>query len=428
MAKLIPKLQKFFTTQSRYKILYGGRASGKSYSVAEHLVRLTASYKLKVMCIRQFQSNIKESVYSLLKDIIYKEGFKDEFEVLSTTIRHKITGSEFIFYGVNRNFMEIKSTEGVDILYSEESHGLTKEQWDVINPTIRKEHSEIFLLFNPQHRGDFVWQRFVEKPHEDSLVLKLNYTENPYLSETMKRVIAEAKTEDEEEYEHIYLGVPREGDDKALLTYAEVEYAMNDNLDGVDKSGIFSYGVDVARYGSDKGCLTKRRGYHIYGLKSYNKYSTMELANAVSNEVSQEDKRPNAIFVDTIGVGAGVYDRLEEKGFNSIDSNASMKADSNDIYVNKRAEMYFLLRDFIRKGGKIPNDKELKEELLAIRYIYSKVSGKIQIQSKDEIKDLIGRSPDKADSVALHFFSEVRIEKSDFVNISKRAFMRNRRR
>ncbi len=155
----------------------------------------------------------------------------------------------------------------------------------------------------------------------------------------------------------------------------------------------------------------------------------MELANAVSSEYSLEvDKKVNAVFVDTIGVGSGVMDRLEEKGYNAIDANASMKADSNDTYINKRAEMYFLLRDFIRKGGKVPNDEELKEELLAIRYFYSKSNGKIQIQSKDEIKEIIGRSPDKADSVALHFFSEVRIDKSDFANISKQRFLRGARR
>ena len=243
----------------------------------------------------------------------------------------------------------------------------------------------------------------------------------------MLSIIEEAKEDDFEHYEHIYLGKPHEGDDRSLFGFSEIEDAMNGDLEGVDKSGIFSYGVDVARYGTDKGCLTKRRGYQIYDLSSYSQYSTMELANTIANEhMKEQDKKPNATFVDTIGVGAGVYDRLEEKGYNVIDSNASMKADESEIYTNKRAEMYFKLRDFVRKGGKLPDDKELKEELLAIRYFYSKMNSKIQIQSKDEIKDLIGRSPDKSDSCALHFFSEVRIERSDFVNMQKQRFKRRR--
>ena len=425
---MLDSLKPFWKTQTRYKVLYGGRGSGKSYSTAQHLIMLTSNIKLKVLAIRQYQNNIRESVYTLLKNVIYDFGLQEDYEILSHTIRHKFTGSEFVFYGIARNFMEIKSMEGVDICYIEEAHALTRDQFDVIDPTIRKEHSEVWLLFNPQNRSDFVWQNFVEHPRKNSIVKKINYDENIFLSQTMLSIIAEAKEEDEEHFNHIYLGVPHEGDEKALFAYNEVEEAMNGDLEGVDKSGIFSYGVDVARYGSDKGVVTKRRGYHIYDLEEYGNYSTMELANAVSNKIQSEDKRPNAVFVDSIGVGAGVVDRLEEKGFNVIDSNASMKADQTDVYYNKRAEMYFLLRDFIRKGGKIPADEQLKEELLAIRYIYSKANGKIQIQAKDDIKELIGRSPDKSDSLALHFFSEVRIEKSDFVNMSKQLFKRRGRR
>ncbi len=426
---LLPALKKFWKTRSRYKVLYGGRGGGKSYSAAQHLILLACNYRLKILCIRQYQNNIRESVYTLLKNVIYSFGVEDEFEILNTSIKHKKTGSEFIFYGIARNFMEIKSMEGVDICYIEEAHSLTKDQFDVINPTIRKEHSEIWLIFNPQNKSDFIWKDFVVKKRKNSAVQKINYDENMYLSKTLIEVIEETKEEDPDLYEHLYLGKPHEGDDRSLFSYNEIEDAMNEDLDGVDKSGVFSYGVDVARYGNDKSCLSKRRGYHIYGLKTYLGYSTMELANAVSSEYSLEvDKKVNAVFVDTIGVGSGVMDRLEEKGYNAIDANASMKADSNDTYINKRAEMYFLLRDFIRKGGKVPNDEELKEELLAIRYFYSKSNGKIQIQSKDEIKEIIGRSPDKADSVALHFFSEVRIDKSDFANISKQRFLRGARR
>ena len=153
----------------------------------------------------------------------------------------------------------------------------------------------------------------------------------------------------------------------------------------------------------------------------------MELANAVSDMYHrEEDKKPIAIFVDTIGVGAGVYDRLDEKGIRCIESNVAMKADEIDLYQNKRAEMYFRLRDFVRRGGKLVHDEELKEELLAIRYIYSKSNGKILIQPKDEIKELLGRSPDKSDSVALHFFSEVSIESNNIMEMQKKMYRRKR--
>jgi len=423
-----PALKEFWEQQSRYKVLYGGRASSKSHDAALQSIKLTRICNIQVLCVRQYQNSISQSVFTLVKDKIYSLELQDEYEFTLSEIRHKVTGSKYRFLGIARNIDEIKSTEGIDICWLEEAHALTNEQWDVINPTIRKESSEIWLIFNPANRTDFVWQRFVEHPHKDTVTRMINYDENPFLPETMKRVIDEAKEEDYDEYEHIYLGKVREGDDKALFTYAEIEEAMNNNLEGVDKTGVFSYAVDVARYGSDSSVLSKRTGYQIYGMKQFAKYSTMELANVVSMEYSEEENdKPKAIFVDTIGVGAGVYDRLEEKGHRCIEANVSMRADKTDLYYNKRAEMYFNLRDFVRRGGKLPKDDELKEELLVIRYEFSNANGKIMIQSKDEIRDLLGRSPDKGDSVALHFFSEVRIDRANVGDIQKKMYAQKSR-
>jgi len=403
-----PALKEFWETRARNKVLYGGRASSKSWDAASNAVRLASNFSLKFLCIRQFQNNIKESVYTLLKDQIYRYELQNDFDITQNTIIHKTTGSSFLFFGIARNIDEIKSTEGVDVCWIEEAHNLTKDQWEIINPTIRKEHSEFWIIFNPKNRTDFVFNNFVEHPPNETIVRKINYNENPFLTDVMKRQIAEKKEKDFDDYEHIYEGKAQEGDEKALFSYSDIEKAMDGNTEGVDLTGVFSYSADVARYGNDKGVLTKRKGYRIYWLKEYAKYSTMEYANAISNEIEQEDREPDAVFVDTIGVGAGVMDRLEEKGYPAIDSNASMKADEINKYYNKRAEMYFNLNAFIQKGGKIPNDKELKEELLAIRFLFSKANGKIIIQPKDEIKELLGRSPDKSDSVAMHFFSQIR--------------------
>lgn len=403
-----PVLREVWETRARYKVIYGGRASSKSYDASLNAVRLSRKFTLNFLCVRQFQNSISQSVYTLIKDQIYRQNFQDEYNITQSMITHKATGSTFKFFGIARNIDEIKSTENINICWLEEAHALTKEQWDVINPTIRAEHSELWLIFNPNNRTDFIWQRFIEHPHKDSVVKKINYNDNPHLSDTMKAVISEAREEDYDEYEHIYEGKVREGDERALFTYPDIESAMDGDTEGVDLTGVFTYAADVARYGNDKGVLSKRKGYRIYWMNEYAKYSTMEYANLISNEIYKEDRVPDAVFIDTIGVGAGVMDRTEELGHNAIDANASMKADEIDTYFNKRAEMYFNLRAFVLKGGKIPNDKELKEELLAIRYIYNNSNGKIQIQPKDDIKQILGRSPDKGDSIALHFFSKVR--------------------
>ena len=157
-----PYLKDFWKTKSRNKILYGGRTSSKSWDTAAHAVRLSSNLTLKFLCIRQFQSSIKESVYSLILSQIERFGLLSEYKITDTSITHNITGSTFLFFGIARNISEIKSTEGVDILWIEEAHNLNKEQWEIINPTIRKENSEIWIVFNPNNRTDFVFQRFIE--------------------------------------------------------------------------------------------------------------------------------------------------------------------------------------------------------------------------------------------------------------------------
>jgi hypothetical protein len=201
--------------------------------------------------------------------------------------------------------------------------------------------------------------------------------------------------------------VPREGDDRALFAYSDIESAMDGDFVGVDDTGVETLAVDVARYGRDKSVVSKRKGFKIYDLKEYQGYSTTELSTRVDNEYRT---RPfDGVAVDTIGVGAGVFDKLKSMGVRGlIEANVSMRAEEEKVYQNKRAEMYFSLKEFVSRGGKLPNDKELREELLAITYFYNPTSGKIQLISKDDIKETLGRSPDKSDSVALHFFQKVR--------------------
>lgn len=415
MPAMNPALKDFWATQSRNKVLYGGRASSKSTDAAINAIRIARKYSVKFLCTRQFQTSISKSVYTLLKEQINRFGFASEFEITNNTIIHKQTGSSFIFIGLARNIEEIKSIEGVDICWIEEAGLLTKEQWDILEPSIRKEHSEIWVIFNPGNRTDFVWQHFIEHKQPNTLVKKINYDENPFLSETMRNIIEAAKKDDYDRYLHVYEGKIKESDEKALFAFDEIENAMK-QTGNEDQSGVFTYALDVARYGDDNSVLSKRKGFLIYALETYEKYNTMELANKLSHiEKAEYGTKPHAKFIDPIGVGAGVVDRLREKGMRGvIEANGSFKAARNDLYENKRAEMYFELKEFVRRGGKIPDDPELQEELLSLRYEYSKTSGRIKIQAKEEIKELIGRSPDKADSVAMHFFCPVHIENREF--------------
>ena len=146
MATLNPKLRSFWQNEdgtlkkSRNLVLYGGRASSKSWEFCGRLAQIGQQYKTRVLCVRRFQNKIKDSVYTLLKDQI--DNFKfGGYSVQANSI-HNVNGTEIVFYGIERNITEIKSFEGADIMYIEEAQDLTKEQWEILDPTIRKEGSE----------------------------------------------------------------------------------------------------------------------------------------------------------------------------------------------------------------------------------------------------------------------------------------------
>jgi len=402
MITMNPALKDFWETQKRYKVLYGGRSSSKTWDAAAQAIRLTSNLHLKFMCVRQFQANIKESVYTILVDTIERYGLTHEYSITDRSIKHKITGSEFIFLGLWRNIDEVKSTEGIDVLWIEEGHNLTEEQFEVLNPTIRKEGSEIWLIFNPSNRLAYSWKAFVEKPFPNSIVRKINYEENPFLSDTILGVIEEAKNGDKEKFEHIYLGYPTESSEMSLFKFKDVDRAMKRR---VQPLGSTVLGLDVARYGDDSSSICKRTGLKVYPLLQRTKIGGDEVANwavAAYNSMAAD-----AITIDTIGAGGTVYDLVLRQVSFAIDGNNSMQATDPNRFHNKRAESYWKLAQSISKNLlDLPEDDVLAEELLATEYFFTP-AGRIQIIEKKDIKKILGRSPDRADSLALTFFTDV---------------------
>jgi len=134
---------------SRYKVLYGGRGGAKSWGVARALLIKGAQAPLRVLCAREFQTSIKDSVHKLLCDQIEALGLLGFYEITQTSIRGK-NGTEFSFVGLKNNVANVKSYEGVDVCWVEEAQTTSRMSWNVLIPTIRKEKSEIWITFNPE--------------------------------------------------------------------------------------------------------------------------------------------------------------------------------------------------------------------------------------------------------------------------------------
>jgi len=201
---------------ARYKVLYGGRGGAKSWGVARALLIIGARQTTRILCAREFQTSIKDSVHKLLSDQIFSMGLEDFYEITQTAIRGK-NGTEFSFAGLKNNVANIKSYEGCDICWVEEAQTTSKMSWNVLIPTIRKEGSEIWITFNPELETDETYKRFVASPPENSIVQRVNWSDNPWFPETLRLEKDALYARDREAYNTIWEGVCRQTVDGAIF-------------------------------------------------------------------------------------------------------------------------------------------------------------------------------------------------------------------
>jgi phage terminase large subunit len=190
---------------NRYIVLYGGRGGAKSWGVARALLIQAAEKPLRVLCAREIQNSIAESVHQLLKDQIEALGLSAFFTVTEKEIRGR-NGSLFIFAGLRHNVASIKSKEGLDVVWVEEGESVTKNSWDTLIPTIRKEGSRIIVVFNPRLDTDETYKRFVLDPPSDAVVVKIGWQDNKWFPEVLEAERRELQVKDPVAYLNVWEG------------------------------------------------------------------------------------------------------------------------------------------------------------------------------------------------------------------------------
>ena len=223
----IPEKLECLLEDYRYKIVYGGRGSSKSWTVARVLLAIGRRKKIRVLCAREFQNSISDSVHALLADQIKSMGLEGFYTVQNTSI-FGTNGTEFLFAGLKHNITKIKSFEGIDIAWVEEAQTTSKSSWDVLIPTIRKEGSEIWITFNPELDTDETYKRFVVVPPNNSKVVKVNYHDNPWFPSVLQDEMEDLKARDMDAYLHVWEGNTRQVLDGAVYA-AELRKAQEDN-------------------------------------------------------------------------------------------------------------------------------------------------------------------------------------------------------
>lgn len=191
---------------ARYKGAYGGRASGKSHFFAELLIERCLSEVTRAVCIREVQKSIKESVKRLLEDKIEAMGVQSQFVILESEIRC-INGGHIAFQGMQSHTAQsIKSLEGYDIAWVEEAQTLSEYSLKMLRPTIRKPNSELWFSWNPETKKGAVDKLFRGVSKIESILVEANYMDNPFCPPDMIKEAEIDKANDEDNYNHIWLG------------------------------------------------------------------------------------------------------------------------------------------------------------------------------------------------------------------------------
>lgn len=398
----IPVLKQFkelYNPEWRNIVYYGGRASGKSHAVAQALLVRGRQKKYRILCTREMQNTIKDSVHKLLADLIEQYDFS-EYLVQRDTIVNLVTGTEFIFKGLRLNINEIKSTEGIDICWVEEAQSVTQQSINVLTPTIRKQGSQMIFTFNRFNELDPVFTHYVIGTPEATYVRKVNYDvlEKAGLLPDVIKLEIESDKHDPDLFAHKWLGEPLAQGEFSVIGRSNILEAMQRE---VTDDGAIIVGVDVARMGDDRTVFWKRKGLKTIGFKVYKHKRTTEVCDLLDEFVGND--KTIEVKVDDTGVGGGVTDELKKRGQNVRGINFGGRPNYANKYPNLISEAWFELKEQIDQV-QLPFNDDLVMEL-STRQWKQDNKGKRAIESKQDYKRRGFRSPDLADACIICYYS-----------------------
>lgn len=227
---------------TRYIVLKGGRGSGKSIAVADRLIFAALNESTRILCAREYQKSIKDSVHALLRERIGYYGLDDYFDITQNTITCKITGTDFIFAGVATNVNSIKSMTGVKYVWIEEGDSISQFSLDVLIPTFRMKGTQFFIVFNPVNEDDPIMTTFVKEKRDDTLVVHVNFTDNVYFKDTSLAAEEERmRRKDPEKHAWVWLGETRSNGDANIF---KGRWEVKDFEIPPDRSRVWRFGLD----------------------------------------------------------------------------------------------------------------------------------------------------------------------------------------
>ncbi|WP_425070656.1 PBSX family phage terminase large subunit [Sagittula sp. S175] len=431
-------------TPVRYKGAWGGRGSGKSHEMAGDVVEaMIVNPDCSVVCIREIQKSLALSAKKLIEAKIEAFGVSHLFEVLRGEIR-RIGGTGLcIFQGMQDHTADsVKSLEGFDIAWVEEAQSLSQRSLDLLRPTIRKEGSQIWFSWNPRRRGDPV-EKLLRgaTPRDDAIVVRANYTDNPFLPDTLRKEAESDKALNPDGFGHTWLGEYENVSSKVVIPSAWVRSAIGlaERL-GLDIDGKTFAALDVAgaEEGGDENAFAVRKGIQILSVETWNGldtaittqkaariaatvgaaetyYDSVGVGEGVTGEwasMGRRNEQPNGITFHPWNGGAGVLNPDER-----VDKTNPQSPLNKDQYDNLKAQAWFGLRRRFENAHKaakglpydadnlisipadLPGLVQLEDELSQPQHKASG-RGKTMVDKQPDG----AKSPNMADAVVMAFF------------------------
>jgi len=397
-----------------------------------------------VVCVREIQKSLALSAKKLIETKIEQFGVSHLFEVLKTEIRRVDGNGMCIFQGMQDHTSDsMKSLEGFKIAWVEEAQSLSQRSLDLLRPTIRMEGSEIWATWNPRRRGDPIERLFRGQtgPRADAVIVRANYTDNPFLPGPMKREAADAKENDPDGYPHTWLGEYESMGSKVVIPSMWVQSAIGLAEDlGLEVTGKKYAALDVAggEDGGDENALAVRKGISLLSVEAWNGLDTSLTTNKAA--MMAHNAGAQEVYYDSIGVGEGVTGEWASMGRRGdqpdgmkmhpwaggasvLDPDKRIEPDNQqsplnkDQYHNLKAQAWFALRKRFENAHKarrgvpydadmlislpadLPNIRQIEEELTQPQHKTS-ATGKTMVDKQPDG----ARSPNLADAINMAFF------------------------
>ena len=261
-----------FPSEYDYRIMHGGRASSKTNEITRAIVTLGHISPMRICAAREHLKSIDESAKPELEARIREMGLMrpDCYTVTKTAINHA-NGTHIFFIGLSKMSEEdIKGLAMVDLLWVEEAHRMSETSWELTDPTIRKDDSEIWLSFNPQHRYQAAWKLAQRTDDPAFWIKQVNWRDNEFFTGRNNRSRLRDQIENPQRYEHIWEGQPDDaGDVRKVLPYGLLQLCV-DAWDKRPIRGVFgTSGFDVADTGDDENAWAGRFGPELFWIETW---------------------------------------------------------------------------------------------------------------------------------------------------------------